>query len=754
VNRRRWKLEPSVAAALTCAGALILGVGFAALREQQRTFEAGDWARHTVRVLEQIAVLHQQITEAEAAQRGYVLTGDRTYLRPYKKALKTVPRELEELRKLTSDNRSQQARWDRLAPILAAKMEEIRLVISQRESGDASAARETIRTGLGKDYMSRIAVILAAAARAERRLLKEHRLARIERAGRATLLILAASITALLLMSLAAAILTSLLRRARAADASLRESEERLRVTLRSIGDAVIATDTRGDIVFMNPVAESLTGWRESEARGRPLDEIFKISNADTRQIVENPAIRVLREGMIVGLANHTVLVARDGREIQVDDSGAPIREADGALMGVVLVFRDVSEREAADAEHRRAVWADAARVEAERVAGVLAEARGEAEHANEAKDAFLAILSHELRSPLSAMLAWVGILQRRSDDAATRGRAVDVLERSVRAQTQLINDLLDVSRIVSGKLQLDHQPVDLAAELPGNIDSLQPLADAKGVTLGRELSPGPFVVLGDEPRLGQVVRNLVENAVKFTPPGGRITVRLAQIGREVEVSVTDTGEGFPSELRSVIFDRFRQSKTPLTRHHGGLGLGLAIVRHLVEEHGGTVSAESPGPGRGATFIIRLPLADVLVPPRTAIARSDEASIDLRGVSILLVEDDADWREAVALRLGQAGADVTAVATVAEALALLDESRPQVLVSDIALPEENGYALIRQVRARPGSSLRAIAMTGFADPESRARCLEGGFDAFLAKPFEPGRLLVTVGELIGAVRRT
>jgi PAS domain S-box-containing protein len=753
VNRRRWKLEPGVAAALTCAGALILGVGLAALREQERTLEAGDSARHTVRVLEQIAVLRQQITEAEAAQRGYVLTGDRTYLRPYKKALKRVPLELDELSKLTSDNASQQARWEALAPIVAAKMEEVRLVISQRESGDASAARETIRMGLGKDYMSRIGVILAAAAREERRLLKERRLAGTERARRATLLILAGSITALLLMSLAAAILTSLLRRARAAEVSLRESEERLRVTLRSIGDAVIATDTRGDIVFMNPVAEGLTGWREAEARCRPLDEIFKIINADTRQIVENPATRVLREGTIVGLANHTVLVARDGREIQIDDSGAPIREAHGALMGVVLVFRDVSEHEAAEAEHRRALWADAARVEAERVAGALAEARADADRANEAKDAFLAILSHELRSPLSAMLAWVGILQRRSD-AATRGRAVDVLERSVRVQTQLINDLLDVSRIVSGKLHLDHQPVDLAAELPGNLDSLQPLADAKGVTLRRDLSPGPFVVLGDEPRLGQVVRNLVENAVKFTPPGGRITVRLAQIGREVEVSVTDTGEGFPSELRSVIFDRFRQSKTPLTRRHGGLGLGLAIVRHLVEEHGGTVSADSPGPGQGATFVIRLPLAEGLATPRAAIARSEEGSIDLRGVSILLVEDDGDWREAVALRLGQAGADVTAVATVAEALALLDESRPQVLVSDIAMPGADGYALIRQVRARPGSSLRAIAMTGFADPESRARCLEGGFDAFLAKPFEPGLLLVTVGELVGASRRT
>jgi PAS domain S-box-containing protein len=752
VSRRRWRLEPGVAVALACSGALILAVGFATLREQQRTLEAGSRARHTVRVLEQIATLRQSLTAAEAAQRGFVLTGDRAYLRSFDKSLVTIPRQFDEVRKLTADNKSQQARWEKLAPILAARTEEFRLVVSQRASGDPGAARETVRIGLGKKYMSRIGLILTAAAKEERRLLQERRLARNERARRAGWLILAGSVTALVLMVVAAAILTALLRRARAAELGLRDSEERLRVTLRSIGDAVIATDVHGKIVFMNRVAEALTAWREADTRGRSLGEVFRICNAETRQPVENPAVRVLREGVIVGLANHTVLIARDGREIQIDDSGAPIREAGGKMMGVVLVFRDVSEREAAEAEHRRAIWADAARVEAERLAGALAEARAEAERSNEAKDAFLAILSHELRSPLSAMLAWVGILQHRSDDATTRNRAVAVLERSVRAQTQLINDLLDVSRIVSGKLQLERQPVDLAAELPGILDSLQPLADAKGVILGRELARGPFVVIGDEPRLGQVVRNLVENAVKFTPAGGRVMVRLAKVDRHVELTVTDTGEGFPSDLRTVIFDRFRQSRTPLTRRYGGLGLGLAIVRHLVEEHGGSVSAQSRGPGKGATFTIRLPLADIQVPARASLARSDEGAVDLRGVSILLVEDDRDWREAVALRLEQAGAEVTEAATVEEALAVLAETRPQVLVSDIGMPEADGYALIRELRNRPGPPVRAVAMTGFADPESRERCLQGGFDAFLAKPFEPGSLLVTVGRLVAAPR--
>src|SRR5262249_54289064 len=253
---------------------------------------------------------------------------------------------------------------------------------------------------------------------------------------------------------------------ARGGGVGRRTTEQRLGGTVRSIGDAVIATDAQGLVVFMNPVAETLTGWDVDAARGRDLPEVFRIVNAETRRTVESPAARVLREGVVVGLANHTVLLARDGREIPIDDSGAPIQDAEGELMGVVLVFRDVAQREAIEASRRRVAWADAARVAAERTSQAREGAGAGAARANEAKDAFLAPLSHEPRSPLSAMLAWVGILQRRGDDAPTRTRAIGVLERSVRTQTQLINDLLDVSRIVSGKLALELAPVHLSPHL------------------------------------------------------------------------------------------------------------------------------------------------------------------------------------------------------------------------------------------------------------------------------------------------
>jgi PAS domain S-box-containing protein len=593
-----------VTAAIVAAAALTLGVGLLALREQRAASQAGDWARHAIRVLQQVSVVLQHVTDAETGQRGYILTGDPAYLEPYTDAVRDMPHAMRRLRKLTSDNPLEQARLDDLGPMVVARMADLDLGVSQRKQGLITEALETVRSGLGKTYMDRVRGILEAISKEERQLFRKRMSERRARRTNATRLILGGSALSLLLVLLAAAVLAALLRRALAAEARRRESEERLRVTLRSIGDAVIATDPEGAVVFVNPVAERLTGWREADARGRALDEVFRIVSAQTREAVESPAARVLREGVVVGLANHTVLITRDGQEVQIDDSGAPIRDAGGALMGVVLVFRDVADREAADAARRQAIWAEAARTEAERAASALEAARVEADRANEAKDSFLAVLSHELRSPLSAMLAWVDILKRRSDDPATRERAITVLERNVRAQTQLINDLLDTSRIVSGKLELEREPVDLARALPATLDGLQPLADAKGVELVRQLGERPLVVIGDQPRLEQVVRNLVDNAIKFTPAGGRVEVRLGKIEGQAELTVSDTGEGFPADVRDAIFDRFHQSGTPGTRRHGGLGLGLAIVRHLVEAHGGTIAAHSGGVGTGATFTI------------------------------------------------------------------------------------------------------------------------------------------------------
>ncbi len=728
---RFWRR--SALAGLGGAALLLTLVAVASLWELSTGLEAGDWSRRSLDVLRQANVVRQRLTEAETGQRGYILTGAPEYRAPYDRAAGQVNAEIEKLRRLTADNPDQQRRIDALTPLAATKLGELNKTVELRAAGDADAALQMIRTDVGKDVMDRIRGLLDEIASEERGLLQRRVDARAQHTQRTTMLIVLGNGLALLVFAASAYVLTRLLVRALTAEARRRESEVRLYVTLQSIGDGVIATDRAGQIVFMNTIAQRLTGWSDTAAAGKPLADVFRIVNERTKETVESPVDRVIREGTIVGLANHTLLLARDGREIPIDDSGAPISDGNGELMGVVLVFRDVTERNRAEESRRQALWAEAA--------------REQAEQANEAKDAFLAMLSHELRSPLSAMLAWTRILQQSPDDVARRARALAVLDRNIRAQTNLINDLLDVSRIVSGKFEVRLAPIDLVEELRACLDALQPAAATKGITLTRVVPVVPLAVNGDAQRLTQLMRNLVDNAIKFTPEGGRVEIRLERQDDAAAFTVTDSGEGFAPELAAVIFERFAQ-RSDSQRRSSGLGLGLAIVRHIVLQHGGTVEARSPGRGRGATFVVRIPSAPASSLP-TAIAFPDERAVDLRGVRVLVVEDDADWSEAVALRLEQSGAEVTLAASVPEALLCFDRAQPQVLVSDIGLPHQDGYELIQEIRSRGGRTPRTVAMTGFADAVTAERCRRLGFDVFLAKPFEPGRLVATIGYLLG-----
>jgi signal transduction histidine kinase len=378
-----------------------------------------------------------------------------------------------------------------------------------------------------------------------------------------------------------------------------------------------------------------------------------------------------------------------------------------------------------------------------------------EAREANRLKDEFLATVSHELRTPLSAMLSWIWMLRRGALDSATGQRALDAIERSARSQARLVDDLLDVSRIATGKLRLATQPLALAPIVAAAADSAAPAASAKGVLLERTIDAATGDVLGDPDRLQQVVGNLLSNAVKFTPPGGRVEVSVRRVGSEAEIAVRDTGRGIAPGFLPFVFDRFRQADGSLTRQSGGLGLGLAIVRHLVELHGGRVAAASDGEERGATFTIRLPLTQPSeVPWAAGVDAADEEAdgAPLRGVRVLAVEDDQDTRDALALLLRQAGAMVVAVASASEALAALAGAPPDVLVCDIGLPGEDGYALLRKVRALPaaaGGAVPAVALTAYARSTDRVRASEAGFQAHVAKPFQPASLVRMV---VGLVR--
>jgi PAS domain S-box-containing protein len=708
------------------------------------------------------------------------------------------------------------------------------------------------------------------------------------------------------------------------------DAEDRARrwftTTLRSIGDAVIATDARGLITFMNPVAEAITEWTESEARGQPLDEVFVIFSETTRAPVESPVAKVLREGKVVGLANHTVLRSKRGREVPIDDSGAPIRNEAGELFGVVLVFRDVSREKserarrefltkagealvasldyqvtlatvarlavpviadwcavdivepgatvpsqaavahsdpsklrfaeelgkryppdpnartgspevirsgkaelyseipdallqagARDDEHlrlirelrlesamvvplkargrtlgamtfvyaesrrrygdedlafaeefaRRAAMAienafalkqvEAARVQERRL-------RDDAEIASRAKDEFLAMVSHELRTPLNAILGWTVILRRRKPSEEA-DRALAIIERNAQAQAKLIEDVLDISRIISGKLALTLGPTNIADAVTAAVETVTPAAQAKGIVIHVAGMDGDLAITADADRVQQIVWNVLSNAVKFTPKGGSIRVSATREGSDVSIAVRDSGEGIEREALPFVFEVFHQADASTTRRHGGLGLGLAIVKQLVLAHGGTVHAESDGAGKGATFVVQLPARSAIPAVRRgprAAAVPDEptesaALVRLDGLRILVIDDEADALDLVRHVLRECGAEVHAASSAKDAFETFARVRPDVIVSDIGMPGEDGYSLIRRIRAMPaenGGRTPAVALTAYAREEDAQRAFSAGYQMHVVKPVEPDRLMDVVANLGGRSHET
>jgi PAS domain S-box-containing protein len=638
-----------------------------------------------------------------------------------------------------------------------------------------------------------------------------------------------------------------------------RESAERLRITIASIGDAVTACDERGRITQLNPVAEKLTGWRQAEALARTIDEVLVLVNEETRTPVANPVERVLREGVVVGLANHTLLIARDGREIPIDDSAAPVLDEAGQLLGAVMVFRDITERRQIDRERdarERIAQELAAIVEssddaivgtdlngvitawngaAERMYGYTAheaigqsirlivpedrwreedeilerinrgerlnhfetlrrrrdggtvaisltaspirDARGalvgtskiardisarkeveearaamlarehaarvELERASRMKDEFLAVLSHELRTPLNAVLGYASLLATGSLPSERTAHAVKAIQRNAQAQSRLIESLLDLSRITAGKLELDLRRTDARKLVDIAVDVVRPDADAKGIALAVDAPSGEVPLVGDGGRLQQVLWNLLSNAVKFTPAGGHVRVRLTSVGSDVRIDVADTGQGIEGDFLPYVFDRFKQGDGRAERSSTGLGLGLALVREMIQAHGGTVLAESAGEGRGSTFTVTLPSRQPV--SMTADPAESDETPDVRDLDVLVVDDDGDMRDVAAILLESRGALVRTVSSATAALEAISQHRPDVMLSDLFMPGEDGYSLIRTVRAREDKGhfvpLRAIAVTASASPADKERALTAGYDSHLAKPFDAEALI-------------
>jgi PAS domain S-box-containing protein len=505
----------------------------------------------------------------------------------------------------------------------------------------------------------------------------------------------------------------------------LRESEQWLAATLRSIGEGVLAADRDENVVFMNAAAESLTGWKQEEVAGRKLREVFRL---ETEGDASDPVARARSEDGAVSRVD-TVLLAKDRTPTAVEAIAAPIRDEQGRSAGVVVALRDITERRRTEQQRSQ----------------MLAQER----EANRLKDEFLAMLSHELRTPLSSILGWLQLLESGELDASSIRRAFETIERNALRQLELIDELLDVARISSGQLWLDPRPILMATLVDSALDMVRPAAEAKALQIEfARAGSGP--VLGDPGRLMQVVANLLSNAVKFTPEGGRIQIGLRSTGGSVELTVQDSGEGISPEFVPHLFERFRQEDSSNTRTHGGVGLGLALVRRLVELHAGSIVGESAGKGRGATFTVRLPSATD-TSPREEAPSGVGARVRLDGIRVLLVDDEADWRAVASSMLEAHGATVSTAAATADALAMLRREPADVLLADLQMPGEDGYSLIRSVRALPpaqGGTLPAVALTALARREDVERALAAGFQMHVAKPIDAARLAAVVAKLV------
>jgi signal transduction histidine kinase/CheY-like chemotaxis protein len=521
----------------------------------------------------------------------------------------------------------------------------------------------------------------------------------------------------------------------------LAHSLSMMRATLESTSDGILVTDRSGRVTDFNEKYADMWQLPRDAMETRDHRWLLDIVALTVR---DPEAFRARVDAIYASSPSDSldVLDLVDGRAFE---RFTKIQFMDGQSIGRVWCYRDITERK--NAEKHRQILLE--RAEA---------ARQEADVANRAKDEFLAVISHELRTPLNAITGWANLLLNGDMSPEKRRHAVEVIGRNAKAQERLIEDLLDVSRIMAGKVRLNVDPIEPIEIVEMAIEAVRPMAHAKDVALQITLDPDAGTVMGDRDRLQQIVWNLLTNAIKFTAKHGTVQVRLRRQDSSVEVVVEDNGRGITPEFLPYVFERFRQADTSFTRSKGGIGLGLAIVRHLVELHGGAIKAESEGEGQGSTFTLALPIAPMrrrsaALPPRVPDGPVTIAFVsppELEGLHFLVVDDEPDARDMLYAMLGHCGAVVAVASSAAEALDLVQQTRPDVLVSDVGMPGEDGYDLIRRVRAldsAAGGRTPAVALTAYARQSDRTQALIAGFDMHVPKPIDPSELAIVIANL-------
>lgn len=518
-----------------------------------------------------------------------------------------------------------------------------------------------------------------------------------------------------------------------------------LTAIIESADDGIISKTLDSIITSWNKGAERIFGYTAKEVIGKSVTILIPPDHHDEEPVI----LKKIRKGERIG-HYETVRVKKDGQLIHVSLTVSPIKRPDGKIIGASKIVRDISDLKRAEAQLKKALE------EAQK-------AKAEAEEANRLKDEFLTTVSHELRTPLTSIMGWVRMLRAQALDEESAKKALETIDRNARAQAQLIEDLLDISRIVSGKMHLEFEPLQPWVVVNASIDAVKPMAEAKNIRLQMVIDSNVGTINADYQRLQQVIWNLLSNAVKFTPPDGAIRVQVEKVDSNVEITVSDNGKGIKREFLPHIFERFTQADSSTTRVYGGMGIGLAIVKSIVEFHGGSVRVESEGEGKGATFTVSIPVAPKARKGKYRRELSEEdipvnmqCPAELEGLKLLLVDDELDTCEMITTAFRQCGTNVKFVTSAVEALLCIEDWTPDILIADISMPEMDGYELIRRIRklnSQAGGNVPAIALTAMARIEDRVKAMAAGFQMHVAKPVELDELRAITASLANLVMK-
>ncbi len=698
----------AVTAMLGLLMALLVGNGVVTYHHIRDLYESRMRVEESRAVLEAIDDILSAAQDAETGVRGYLIAGDKTYLEPYQLALPQLEVRLKDLRRLVGDSGEQLDRIPLLRTQvhrLEAKLEE--LLAADREGG-AAAARALFLEGGAKQAMDDLRRTTDHLRLYEAQV--RDRRAEASQQSR-NLALASVGSAAILGFILLAALVLQMRRNSRARDvaADLLEGQKELfRTTLGSLGEAVVTCDPSGRVTYVNPTAEALTGWKSRRAIGQPIADIVRVIDDGRHVALENVAEVTLRDGVEVAAVHRGYLVPRGSDERRpIEESAAPIRDADGEIAGAVLVFRDITERK--------------------RTENALIEA-------DRRKDEFLAVLAHELRNPLAPLRTALHIVRIAGHDKAAVEQVWGMMERQVRQMVRLIDDLLDVSRITRNKLELRREPVRLEEVIEAALEMSAPTVARFNHRVVLQVGPDLPMVDGDRARLVQVLDNLVTNAAKYSEPGGTITV-IAGRGPDdtASILVKDTGLGIPADMLERIFEMFTQVDRTLERSRGGPGIGLTLVPRIVQLHGGQIVARSEGPGKGSEFEITLPA--IAVAGDSPAAEPGNAPTAAGGRRIVVCDDNEDAAESLARMLRMLGHEVRLAFDGMECLAACEEFQPGIVLLDIGMPRMNGYDAARAIRARSwGQRMVLVAVTGWGQAEDRRRAFEAGFDHHVTKP--------------------